>query len=79
MDREFQSINARKPQSASTIAGLQVVLYMTSKLTGYLEANCKGQPQYSDHDQMKAAYDAAMANCKSIASDPSVCVPKVAW
>lgn len=79
LEQEFSGITARQPASASTIPLIQTALYMIDKRMGYLEKNCKGQPQYSEYDQLKAQQDQLVKTCQGIATTPAVCVAKLAW
>ena len=79
LDQELRGINARRPQSASTIAQLQVLMYATSKAMQHMQAACQGQPQYSQYASYKTTYDQALNTCLSITTSPRYCVAKVAW
>jgi hypothetical protein len=76
---EGNAINSRKPPDASTIATIQVGLYIIDRSLKFLDSSCKGQPEYRQYADLKRAYDQTMTTCSQIASSTSYCVPKLAW
>ncbi|MCX7041310.1 MAG: hypothetical protein NT117_01185 [Gammaproteobacteria bacterium] len=82
MDRltdEGNAINSRRPADASTVATIQVGLYIIDRSLKFLDSSCKGQPEYRQYADLKRAYDQTMTTCGQIASSTSYCVPKLAW